>query len=686
MEEHYIEDCKALLSQTKQQEKDLRLKRRWLMGVNLSRWEQDCMESLKPPNDKFVPESVLREDDLSYENIRTFVEKTLGVHNAERNHHVTEDDEIQLFDSPKNLKYITSLLDEMTNKGLFCFAEIVTNGSVNFLKTKKKMRKIIKEFLPKLLECRDDHSQMKLKQLARLLVDPQNFCQNEMALSNPSQSFRAACIDVIARLEELPFVALSAMYRNLRGVKGYTLKLQGRRSGWSLERLVKQIRRKSMEMLQEFCDGDEPPEPLAKALAVAYLMLKPKPRTLLPNVSPDIEVLQSDILKAIELVKDKRKISYLELKKLQIMLDPGTEPSEQNCRVRVTMKNLLTEYLLECINMDCIPKSLLETVRIINRTSQGSAPKTFSTEEIQEEINCLLHLSAQAKQIVLDSLPENEFDKDFADAYMEDVEECDESGYDSHDNICSFNPDDLDCQSESVGEISPVDSKSPVSSSRAENLTPLFSPNKKLSVKLESMNITEKNSLESRAFLHSSKNFDDTSSIDENGDQAGSTGQQRKSCSHINKYGFSTISSANGLSGRSNDGLKEPKTEFGYKPTFASSNFLQADTTVVNDNKSNFENQYLIIQEACDETSMFAYSFVDQVLSELARLDRLEMPKDHMSNLQADALGLKNSKGPTRRHTFGEDGVGSVMVNVLEVLMPSFPSREKEELKVLMGI
>ncbi|XP_019192848.1 PREDICTED: uncharacterized protein LOC109187182 [Ipomoea nil] len=268
---------------------------------------------------------------------------------------------------------------------------------------------------------------------------------------------------------------------------------------------------------------------------------------------------------------------------------------------------------------------------------------------------------------------------------MEDVEECDESGYDSHDNICSHPPDDLDCQSESVGETSTVDSKSPVSSSLAENVTPLFSPNKKLSIKLESMNITEKNSLESCAFLRSSKIFDDTSSIDENGDQAGSTGQQRQTCSYIDKDGFSSISSANGLSGRLHDGLKEPKTELGYKPKFASSNFLQADTTVVND-KSNFENKYLIIQEACDETSMFAYSFVDQVLNELARLDRLEMPKDHMSNLQADALGLKNSKGPTRRQTFGEDGVGSVMINVLEVLMPSFPSREKEELKVLMGI
>ncbi|CAH9088259.1 unnamed protein product [Cuscuta epithymum] len=618
IQKHCVEDFNTLICQMKKQEKELRLKRRWLLGITLSRSEMSRLELLLPPQDKFVPESVLREDDLSYESIKTFVEETLGMlKETERKNYVTEE-EIRLFDSPDKdtIKYIISLLDEMTNKELFSLTKILTNGSVHFLKTKKKMKNIIQEFLPRLFESHDDQSRIKLTQVKQLLT-------------NPTQSFRTAIIDVLSRLEELSFVTLVAMHRNLRGVKGFTPKSQHNKPGRSLESLIKQIRKISMKLLQKFRDGDEPPRPLVKALSVAYLVLNPELRNVFSNVSPDIEKLQTDIMSAIKLVKAKRKVSRIELEKCILMLDPEFKQKapEKSFRARIVLKNLLTAYLLECCNMDTIPERLLETVRFIidisekksasctgktsgraTRALAWSHPKcgalstpmptcrTFSDEEVQEEVHLLLNLSAQAKQIVWNFLPENKFDKDFADAYMDDdyVEECCYDGagggsefqdsisgrtrYYSNNNI-----DDINCQSESVGETIPVDDpKSPVSSSPAE----VHSHNSRLS------------------------------SAD----------------------ALSKISSCNGGSEKYDDDVL-------------------------------MENAYLTIQEACDETSMFAYSFVGHVLN---GLDKLEM-----------ALHA-NASDPTR--TMCEDGVGSVVMNALELLAPSFPIRGKEELRVFMGL
>ncbi|CAH9086174.1 unnamed protein product [Cuscuta europaea] len=689
IQKHCVEDFRTMLLQMKKQEKDLRLKRRWLSGIILSRSETSRLELLLPPHVKFVPESLLREDDLSYESIKTFVEEALEMRKETEKKKYVVEKEIRLFDSPDKdiiIKYSISLLDEMTNKGLFSLTEILTNGSFNFLKTKKKMKNIIQEFLPRLFESRDDQSQIKLKQLKQLLTDPQYFLSNEPALSNPTQSFRTAIIDVLSRLEELSCFTLDAMHRNLREVKGYTPKLQhNRRPGRTVESLIKKIRKKSMELLQKFGDGDEPPRPLAKALSVAYLMLKPELRNFFSNVSPDIEKLQTDIMSAIQLVKAKRKVSPIEVKKCILMLDPEFKEKasgKKNC-ARTTLKNLLTVYLLECCNIHTIPERLLETVRFIIDISEKkstsctgkssgramrapawshpkcgalSAPmptcRTFSAEEVQEEVHLLLNLSAQAKQIVWDFLPENKFDKDFADAYIDDddVEECcydgAEDGSEVQDSISgriryySDNTDDINCQSESVGETIPVDdSKSPVSSSPAEMLTPLlFSPNKNISLQQDC----------------------------ENGDEAHSHNSRL-----LSAHGLPKISSCNGGSEKYDYGSEESKAQLGFMQKFhASPNCFLAEATgiVLNNDEKNglVENAYLSIQEACDETSMFAYSFVGHVLNGLQMAPHA------------------NASDPTG--TVCEDDVGSIVMNALELLVPSFPIRGKEELRVFMGL
>ncbi|KAL7176813.1 hypothetical protein ACSBR2_030203 [Camellia fascicularis] len=98
-----------------------------------------------------VPESFLREDDVYYETIKAFVEKGIGACNFERVYHVDQDN-IQMFDLPNDLRSLLSMLDDVTNNGLQLLAEILTGGSIQFGNTRWKMKKISKNVFQKYLE------------------------------------------------------------------------------------------------------------------------------------------------------------------------------------------------------------------------------------------------------------------------------------------------------------------------------------------------------------------------------------------------------------------------------------------------------------------------------------------------------------------------------------------------------
>ncbi|KAL7176814.1 hypothetical protein ACSBR2_030204 [Camellia fascicularis] len=184
-------------------------------------------------------------------------------------------------------------------------------------------------------------------------------------------------------------------------------------------------------MLSELGEENKLQEPLAKAMGVGGLWTKLIQGcpfvTQFQQFSPENEALQNEIAKAIWLLKEVR---FLELKNLQLLLDPKAELSNRSLRTAV--KNLLTEYLFECSDMDTIPDYLLETLSIINRTAPY---RFFSKEEKEEEVEHVLNVSSQVKQILWDLLPEYEFDQDFADAYMEYLEESDDGDdYDDSDS------------------------------------------------------------------------------------------------------------------------------------------------------------------------------------------------------------------------------------------------------------
>ncbi|KAG9148592.1 hypothetical protein Leryth_025821 [Lithospermum erythrorhizon] len=370
-----VEDCKMILSQINKQAKKCRLKRRWLMALDLTRHERKRIKKLFPPKDGFLPESILRQDD-----------------------------------------------------------------------------------------------ELKLMQMSKLLRDPVNYdkkCVPELTTSQ----YRAAAMRILDGIDDFPVQALSCMHRRLRRVKGYTPQSQSR-CGWSPATLAKQVRKKCMKFLSQLGEEAQLQPPLAHALAVANLTVKLRSRsaqlTEFRKVSPEIDALQNDIMKAIWLLDDSKKMSFEKVECLLHLLAPNVQT---NNKIRILMRNLLTEYLFECADMDTIPKCLVESLDFVNKIGDEASCLGFFTEEIVSDVEGALSVSSQAKQIVWDFIPEgeNDLDIEFANAYLDDMLESDDDYFsdDGHEGANvpgkDIDFDDICNGIEGFGESMPSCVNSPIS-------------------------------------------------------------------------------------------------------------------------------------------------------------------------------------------------------------------------------
>ncbi|XP_020548882.1 uncharacterized protein LOC105160969 [Sesamum indicum] len=657
------EDLKVLTSQIKEHESLLRLKRRWLMDLPLSISEQKRVEETLPPEDKMLPESLLREDDVSYEDIRTCIEIGFGAHDYSKEPHCLEED-LRVFDSRYGLQDIYLLLDVMTNKGLYSFVEILTGGLIKFEKTNWSMKRTIKKLLPEVIATKNDNSKKKLKQLFLLLLDAKNFRGNQLVRSIASEAYRAAAVKVLDGLEDFPFRTLIAMHRKLKGVKGYIPSMQSQKSRRGRDSLIRVIKKMCMKMLSDLGNVKEPAEPLAGALGVAGLTLKlimncPGVRDF-RKFSPETEALHNDIAKAIHLLDDSKRVSLIELKKVQFLLDPNSELSVRSLRMAV--RNLLTEYLFECSDMEKVPDCLVETLDIINRRSQFSSRKKHSSskiysspqelmkEVIQKEVEHVLAISAQAKEVLLDLHPEHEFDEDFDHAYVEDFDGNDDlyisdddehvGDISQHHEIHSYSSD---CQTESIGETNPAESNSPVSTSERDDHSPLLSPVGRLNIPLDSMHITDAGLDETSGFVRSlsckKSEVPDEQPIVEKQYPSGFTGELGQPYSDslkvTTKQNLSSLCDSPARNSSYSDLKSEDSTSCSRDtPKYVGSDFLVEDTTIVSKQRKS-GNQYLEVQEACDLTSMVAYHFVGHMLDKLAKSEGIEL-------CQADRLYLRS--------------------------------------------
>ncbi|PRQ45204.1 hypothetical protein RchiOBHm_Chr3g0487611 [Rosa chinensis] len=643
----YQTDCETLWSQIKCKEKQIQLKRRWLLGLPLSESEHNLFQSPDLERDS-LPESLLREDDLFYETAKSSVQAAFGACNVEAG----KQDNILMLDRRSISTALSSpCLDDLTTKGLHLIATTLAAGSVKFENTRCEMKKFIRESLQKKFRSQNNHDDELgiFKQLSQHLSDPQNFRDKVVTVLSRSQSQRLAVRKVLDGLEGLPSETLFAMSRKLKGVQ-HLPQLHQKKNTLYKKTLIDQLRKTCDTMLSELGTGDELQESLAKAMAVAGLSVKLQPGlhnstvtefrrfskevklhpglhnstvTEFRRFSQEMKILQDDIARAIWLVE--KKVSLLELEKLKTIL--GRDAEVSNRSLRYAIKKMLTEYLFECGDMDTIPKSLLEALDIINM-SRNKLHRLFLKDEIEEEVECILNVSAQAKQIVWDMFPDHELDLDFAEAYVEEMEDED---------------DDDDDDDEDDGDDR---------SSNDDNNHNHGSP-------------------QEQGISGSDRSHSDDSHYED--ESTGETMFSNQGTSHD----FNGI--RRGFPGTSTE-RHEPEHDTGMDtddPLHVEPDDVHKQTTC---------NQYLAIQEVSDKTSMIAHDLVGHMLEEFAQKDGLDLDWDDTLYLKGDCATREDSGVVEERQTLSQENRGgSVIVSVIEDLIPSFPKSGIEALRNLVG-
>ncbi|KAL1806693.1 hypothetical protein ACET3Z_029761 [Daucus carota] len=660
MDFYTSEDVKALMSHFTEQENRLRVKRRWLAGLPLTKKEQTVIFGSESKHKRTLPESLLREDDVYYETIKSFVERGLDGFKEEWEEQAHTKNMLPL-DLSNDVRYILPLLDYMTNKCLCSVADILTQGSLDFEKIRWRMKKVIKDCLQKtILSPNDD----LFEKLSSLLKDPRNFRRSPVKyLDCSSQTYEAAVLNMLDLLDDLPTCALLAMHRKVRGIRGYIPQVIPPKQGRRRDQLISLVRKTCIGMLRTTGEEDDSRELLNKAMGVAVLALKLIKGNQyvadLRKFSPDLEVLHMEITKAIWYLN--KRVRFPELKKLQLLLDPGSKLSKRGSRSAI--RNLLTEYLFECSDMDSIPEGLLEALAIINQKSRSAPLKYLSKEDIEEEVECILSVGAHIKQIVWDLSPEHEFDYDFADSYMEDLEESDEDDDDDDDDEYSVNdyiknkPSDYSrfgCNEQHDPSESITESISAnFTTEPQDNAQDFCSPpaqNRVCKAELDCMQLTCMNTVDSSCVFSSAVLT------------TKKTETQSACVSPLSLNGHSFIK-------------QEPIH-------YLESNVSHRD---ISNTKKNGKNLYLAIQGASDETSLFAYRLLGYMMSDFAQFEGLPLDLDDvLAYLRCGDSNRGDDQVDKEKSYQNKDGYGS-LIQLAEQLWPSFPQSSKNKLEGMMS-
>ncbi|XP_038990921.1 uncharacterized protein LOC120113931 isoform X1 [Hibiscus syriacus] len=630
MERFHRTDCIELLSQIKHQEKLLNLKRRWLMGLSTSKSKKKHFKEPKFFKFKTLPESFLREDDMFYETIKAHVEKALGVSNFKIGNHVIEES-AESFDASKINEILFSCLDALTNDGLQQIVMILSGGSGKFEKTRCKMRKVIRECLPR-FSSSEDHDHKKktdIMQFYKILNDPRYFRSSTMkSMTLTSKFLHAAAIHVLDGLEDLPLQTLVAMDKKLRCVKSMP-ELKTSERGQKRKRLVQKVNKTARKMLMDLDEVGKLQEPLAKALVVADLSLKlttgcqNTSTTGFHQFTPEIVSLQNDIVRAIWTLKTKAR--FPELKALKLLLDPNVEIATRSLRGAIT--NMLTEFLFECSDMDTIPKSLTEALSVINKDSRSSPQGRLVKDDIEEEAECILTVSAEMKQVFWDLLPDHELDEEFADAYGEELEESDDDSCiedtDNYGNDGQMANGDLEsCMSYSVP---PIDRDEVIQDVKMEQ--EIASGHEKSSEDINQL----KNVFKPLASNNRNCRSVERDEVEQN--------------IEVDPENTSTISS----------------------------NFQSRNETFAENKTNTRRNRYLAIQEACDEASLVAHNLIGRLLEKFAK--EQDMDLDWSDNLYLGGDSSPQQHTQEKKQKLSKEDVGDHLIETLKELMLYVPKR-----------
>ncbi|KAG2325302.1 hypothetical protein Bca52824_008030 [Brassica carinata] len=648
----FQDDCDSIATEMKDQEERIRLKRRWLLGLDTPKPENHTTESLEsedhtPGKTEFLeseclPESLLREDDLFYETAKSRVEEAFGFC---RNQDAQQRKDSK-FCTKDVVTRLSMYLDSLTNEGLSLVVKIITGGggSTSFDKTRPKMKQIIRESLRTDLKERGRGRDDVVEQLHQALIDPGNFRKDcTMDSAKPMfPSHRDAAVKILNELDKSSTQTLLAMKRKLEG--SVTIpRLKQSKTGGKKTDLINQVKQASEKMLSELSTRDNKlPEPLAKAMSLVDLSLQLSPghnKTTAPTdffqFSPETKKLQKEIVKAVWLLRTARIDAAFE--RVGLVLDPESQVS--NHSLRSAVERMLIEYLFECCDMDVIPKSLTDALSLVNKTTQSLDHRVCPGEAIEEETECVLNVSAQVKQIVWECRPDYELDQDFGDAYMEELEDSDDDDYSQDDAFDASDPD----QDEVGAECSVLN---PAISSDATN-------QHRISSSLVIRDLTESVTRPRSLFATPTSNKSTPLS-----DNTGTTKAGRDV-----KVGVDNQISPRSL--YSVENIKSDDHGAQQKPI------------------KRKKNQYLAVQEICDDTSLVAYNLIGRLLEKFAVQKGLDLEVDQRSYLRGESW-LQEVSEEKQASQFQGKSYESITLSAVQETMPSLDKSVLLKLKELM--
>ncbi|EOA16147.1 hypothetical protein CARUB_v10004285mg [Capsella rubella] len=671
-------DCSAILSQLKEQDEQIRLKRRWLLGCDMSESKDNSHGKTE-----FVPESLLREDDIFYETIKSRVEEAFGFC---KNEQVCND--VQ----PKDLKFRTLEVDRklhfLTNKGLHLIAMILTGGSASFDKTRWKMKETIRDSINKDFGKGKEHIGKEdiINQLHQVLSDPSNFregCMMNLAKTSTLQSRRDAAMKVLNELDSLSTQTLRAMKRKLKGSRMIP-QLKTSRFGQSRSDLINQVKQAIEKMLSELSAGDKLQERLAKALSLVDLSLKLSPgykttaSTDFFKFSQETKNLQNEIVKAIWLL---RKVRFRELKRLHLCLDPEVEIS--NDSLRSAVRKMLIEYLFECSDMDTIPKSLMEALSLLNRRTRNVEHKIFPREAIEEETECILNVSAQVKQILCQCIPNYELDQDFDDAYMEELVDSEDD--DDYETCNLFENEKFGNKESGWRNI-----KHEVKDTQDAAMESSDSDHEESGAECVVLDPTDT--------THATNQHDFSSSVNRVviRDLPESITRVHPRSPYVTPTSNkSTLMSDKHDAGTSEIRVKverdiemEVDNQFSSRSLFSVENIKSDDHGEQKPRRRN-KNQYLAVQEISDETSLVAHNLIGRLLEKFADRQGLDLEADERSYLGGESRLQKDIEvavSGKKQSSLKEKSDEAIILSAVKELMPSLEERVLMKLKELMDV
>lgn len=271
----------------------------------------------------------------------------------------------------------------------------------------------------------EDHFE-RMNMLSEILSNAANFD------STVSSSLISTVHEAFKILEVLPTQALIAMDRKLKNVTvvpQFAVAFSNKRG-----LLIRRLRKQCDKILLKLNYGSQLPVPLAKALSVMCLSVKARTRRadivtkIFFPFSAEVQGLQNELLDAIwSLPRVKRG----HRKRLHCLVAPEVEFSPKT--FQKSLHNYMMEYLFCCDDLQ-LPRPLSMALKLINQETQRQLASVGSAEE---EMESVLNVSSQLRQIVWESLPDKDADQEFA-RYTEELGIQDSSTIEILDMDCSL--------------------------------------------------------------------------------------------------------------------------------------------------------------------------------------------------------------------------------------------------------